>query len=880
MSFEAFISPSKKDKGSTDFLKSPLSEGNDTSAEEVKIDFTDFSNQFDFFSSSMNFSDIITSSTDYNRSISDSNTLLNEITSKLFQSEGNYSTLIIFLQQIRTIIFETNVEIPEDEAISTTCSSIIDKVNKIIDEHLQMKLTLQQFTGMLDKYCKDGNGLDNQQLTTSAMLDEDQISRYTKMIHTAINKFEANDQKAEDQDNPDNLKSSNNIDNANVINRDININKKETNDTNNHNLNQDESQKSIEEQINMLEQKYKQKELSMSKIIQDLKKKLEKLKNQRYVTEAGIKRIERQLSNGKDLAAKQEDNDARYDKVVDQIKELQSKNKKYSKIFSAFKSQLINEEDNQEISIDNPIKIIQAFKNLKQENQKLSKLINEQSISKSPVSEIENSKQMEEMSSKITTLERDLDEYKSALSKIEDIFLIDHSNTQKIPEKLALLTDIIKSNKEKNDEYCNQLNSSKQEIEELKNNLSQIKAVINVQNSEEDVISAVQDLKSKYETLKAKQTKLVAQTKQVINQTKQLKEDLSQSKKKESELAKKHDEQNVTIKTLKELSNKLTEKNQIKKKNLVLLAKKVNFLNATLETIKKEFIKFITNNEDKEAIKQMDSVPKAFLIFLSKYNKQVSSKLHGKFNPIINSFDCQIHNLSSQISTVTSKYQNLISKNSEEKDKLASEIEYLKEVTNGYAKTLRILFPPFLDVHSISKANEIHKHLEKMRTITGSLFLLIPHIKQPNQKESLYCLILALRTVLLSSKLSHDLPVSVSSDISMADIKLNEQQIRKSILYQNESKIKELSQNLYHSIRYSDVVEIVGDIIKSKPKIINERSVIDMFNALRQKLEKAESDKEKLADYKGMVKILLDGLSKKVPSNLKVIVNQLTTFTI
>ena len=49
MSYEIFKSPGKRNNEDLDYSKSPSSEiNNDNSAEEVKIDFSDISNQYDF----------------------------------------------------------------------------------------------------------------------------------------------------------------------------------------------------------------------------------------------------------------------------------------------------------------------------------------------------------------------------------------------------------------------------------------------------------------------------------------------------------------------------------------------------------------------------------------------------------------------------------------------------------------------------------------------------------------------------------------------------------------------------------------------------------------------------------------------------------------
>lgn len=68
---------------------------------------------------------MITSFSKYTQSISDGDLLLIEISSKLFQSEAYYSTLLYFFGQTKMIIHDQTSNILSDDAtVTLTCKSI------------------------------------------------------------------------------------------------------------------------------------------------------------------------------------------------------------------------------------------------------------------------------------------------------------------------------------------------------------------------------------------------------------------------------------------------------------------------------------------------------------------------------------------------------------------------------------------------------------------------------------------------------------------------------------------------------------------------------------------------------------------------------------
>lgn len=333
--------------------------------DESKDSFTNFSNfeNIDFYSPNMDFSDMITSSSKYTQSISDADLLLNELSSKLFQSEGNYSTLLYFFEQMKILVYDQDPNIPNnDTTISLTCKSIIDKTIKLQDENIQMKLSLQKIA---NAFLKENN----------PDTKDDSISHYVKLIYDLI--------KQKDDQNTFNSKISSA---ASELNKPINNN---------------EERKKIEK---------------MSKIIEDLKKKVEKLKNQKYIFEATIKKIERQIINDK-ISSSIENNDERYEKIVDEVKKLQEKCQKFSKICNLIQSNFAEDNDACE---DDPDKIVKIFSDLKKEINLLRKENSVfSSLLKSSASPIDVENAIKELKSKIGGVENECDNY-SSVSKIEE----------------------------------------------------------------------------------------------------------------------------------------------------------------------------------------------------------------------------------------------------------------------------------------------------------------------------------------------------------------------------------------------------------------------------------------------------------------------------
>lgn len=775
----------KKNSKNQDMNMSFISEN---SAEEIKANFSDFSN--------IEFSDIITSSSEYTQSISDAHSILNKISSKLFQSEGSYSTLLNFFEQMKIIILDSGSNnLDGNTTVSSACTAILDRTIKIQDENLQMKLALQKFVNVFEVYFL--KEMDPNEKDLSYTFSKDQpISYYTNIIEDLIKQF-------------DSIRDKN---------------------------------KKKSDQLERL-----------TKAVKDMRQKVEKMKKQKYISDAGVKRIERLLSN--DDGSSIDDEEKRYDIIIDQIKVLQKKYKNLSKacmlIQSAFK-------EGQKIEEADPKQIINLFKNLQKDNKKLSEIMQNE------ISKFESS---------FSKIEEIVEDPHNLIAKKEQLKLEQRLlNIMEKINKLILQSKDLAANQEKQKLAINSLDN---ENKSLNTTLNQIKALLKMPEtqSQEEIVNQIKMLKQTNDKLKEKQDKLVSQTKQLILQSKEIKQNLSSMKDEKEMLSKKREE-------LREINLKLEEIVSENKKNISLLVRKNQQLKSNLDSTKIEFIEKVVKNEDKKEIKKIQSVPEAFNIFISKYNKQLTDDFYQNYEKILNFFDSRIQELITQISTAKDKHEDLIKNNSIEKEKMNSKIQNLQQIANDYTKTLTTLFPSSFGINSESNSVQIQKYMDKMKNITDSIFNLIPQIQHPDQSKSIYSLILGLRFILSKPKLSQDLIIDHLDDISENEIKMNEDQIQNAILYQNMNKIEKLSNQLYHSVHYNDVIEIIGDMIHVKPTKVDERSVIEMFNVVRERLEKAEQITEKFKDYAGMVSVLLAGVASKVPSNLNTILTQLTSITI
>lgn len=251
--------------------------------------------------------------------------LLNELSSKLFQSEGYYSTLLNFFEHMKILIYDEDSNISKDDiTVSLICKSIIDKTVKLQEENKQMKLSIRKLMNAFDN--SFSNKVDTKDLSCSLPKDEP-VSYYIDLIDKFINKLNS---KKDDQ-NTFNISCIKNCDSNNAINS------------------------STPKPGNNDQQKLEK----MSKIIKDLKQKAEKIKTHKYISDAGIKRIERQLTNDSpELLI--EDNDEKYDKIVNEIKKLQEKCKKFSNFCLILKSNLVENETDQ-------TQIVKMFSDLKKE---------------------------------------------------------------------------------------------------------------------------------------------------------------------------------------------------------------------------------------------------------------------------------------------------------------------------------------------------------------------------------------------------------------------------------------------------------------------------------------------------------------------------------
>ena len=85
---------------------------------------------------------------------------------------------------------------------------------------------------------------------------------------------------------------------------------------------------------------------------------------------------------------------------------------------------------------------------------------------------------------------------------------------------------------------------------------------------------------------------------------------------------------------------------------------------------------------------------------------------------------------------------------------------------------------------------------------------------------------------------------------------------------------------MMQSMQFDDIAEVLGNILGVEPTEINEENIVEMFNAVKERLDEADSEKEKFISYKSNVDVFLKGIGNKAPQNLQPLIQQLSSFKI
>ena len=83
---------------------------------------------------------------------------------------------------------------------------------------------------------------------------------------------------------------------------------------------------------------------------------------------------------------------------------------------------------------------------------------------------------------------------------------------------------------------------------------------------------------------------------------------------------------------------------------------------------------------------------------------------------------------------------------------------------------------------------------------------------------------------------------------------------------------------MMQSMQFDDIAEVLGNILGVEPTEINEENIVEMFNAVKERLDEADSEKEKFISYKANVDVFLKGIGNKIPQNLQPLLQQLSSF--
>lgn len=243
-----------------------------------------------------------------------------------------------------------------------------------------------------------------------------------------------------------------------------------------------------------LEEKMKMQQERLARIIKDLRKKNDSLKRHKNITEAGIKRLERQIFGDIELPPPKDDDD-RYNRMTDKIKEYQKSIKKFNNSFSLIQSNVLPQNETSAQTKDqidpNPVPIVQAFRDMKKEistlNEKIKRFENsngtqsrsvtiqeekDENVIKVDAKTMEMIKQLKEKNEK---LEKETNNYQTAFSQIEKLIIQQPSDNESFESRVDALTHSIKereSAQKSSQESLSQLSDENKQLNDENNGIS------------------------------------------------------------------------------------------------------------------------------------------------------------------------------------------------------------------------------------------------------------------------------------------------------------------------------------------------------------------------------------------------------------------------
>ena len=85
---------------------------------------------------------------------------------------------------------------------------------------------------------------------------------------------------------------------------------------------------------------------------------------------------------------------------------------------------------------------------------------------------------------------------------------------------------------------------------------------------------------------------------------------------------------------------------------------------------------------------------------------------------------------------------------------------------------------------------------------------------------------------------------------------------------------------MMQSMQFDDIAEVLGNMLQVEPTEINEETIVEMFNAVKEHLDESEKEKESFINYKNTVDVFIKGIENRVPQNLKPLIQQLKSYEI
>jgi hypothetical protein len=97
--------------------------------------------------------------------------------------------------------------------------------------------------------------------------------------------------------------------------------------------------------------------------------------------------------------------------------------------------------------------------------------------------------------------------------------------------------------------------------------------------------------------------------------------------------------------------------------------------------------------------------------------------------------------------------------------------------------------------------------------------------------------------------------------------------------FEYEQRINELIARFSHSMTYSEISEILRDILgESVVGEGTEESVVKLFRIVDERLRAAEENEQTTKRYKALVGLLLEGIKARVPPSIHDVVVQLENY--